>query len=69
MVKSDGTDLYIIAVNYNRNPAETVVEVPAVRRGTAERVFGEEQARIRDGKVSLKFQPLEAKVLRVRGRD
>lgn len=67
MVKSDGTDLYVIAVNYNRRPTETAIEVPGTPRGTAERVFGEGSVRIRNGKVSLSFQPLEAHVLRVRG--
>ncbi len=68
MVKSDGNDLYIVAVNYERRRTEAAIEIPGVRGGTAEGVFGKGSLRIRNGKLSLRFAPLEAKVLRVRPR-
>lgn len=64
MVKSDGKDTYVIAVNYERKATETVVEVPGVADGTVTSVFGEGTEAIAEGKLRLALGPLEVEVLR-----
>jgi hypothetical protein len=69
MVKSDGEDTYIIAANYERRPTETVIEVPGIANATAEVMFGEGAADIRDGKLAAEFEALESRVYRLRQAD
>ncbi|MEA3399890.1 MAG: hypothetical protein U9R79_01470 [Armatimonadota bacterium] len=67
MVKSDGAAVWIIACNYERKPSDTVLTIPGVRRGTLEMPFRGESARIVDGALQVHFEPLEARVYRLRG--
>ena len=72
MVKSDGRDIYVVAVNYMREPTETKIEVADVRQGTAELVFGEPGTTntvIDDGRLILGFKPLETRAYRIRRPD
>ena len=71
MVKSDGRDTYVIAANYEREPAKTTMAVAGVPRGTAEVVFGEpgtSDATIEESEFAADFRPLETRVYRVAGK-
>ena len=65
MVKSDGDNVWLIACNYERKPTETQLVVPGVRAGTLEMPFRDEAANIEDGAVTVRFEPLEARVYRL----
>ena len=67
MVKSDGRDIYIIAANYERAATEADIRIPGVREATAEAVFGQEgTVQIKDGKLTLGFEPIQSHVYRIR---
>jgi hypothetical protein len=69
MVKSDGRDTYVIAANYERGATTTTIEVPGLKTGIAEVVFGEPRAKnapIRNGQFTLDLHGLETRVYRVR---
>ena len=65
MVKSDGKDTYIILANYERKPTETVLDVPGISDATVVGVFGEESARVKNGKLAISLEPIESRVYRV----
>lgn len=65
MVKSDGIDTYIILANYERQPTETVIDVPGVSDATAVGVFGEKSAKVENGKLAVSLEPIESRVYRV----
>jgi len=67
LIKSDGRDTYIIAVNYERSARETLIELPTLRQGLAQAVFGQGEFDLADGKLEMEFEPLEVKVLRLVG--
>ncbi|MGC9317139.1 MAG: hypothetical protein ACP5KN_03785 [Armatimonadota bacterium] len=67
MVKSDGESTWIIACNYERSPSDTALIIPGVRGGVLEMPFRDETARIVDGQLQVHFEPLEARVYRLRG--
>lgn len=69
MVKSDGTDTYIIVANYERKPTETVLDVPGVADATVEGIFGEESAQIEGGKLAIRLDAIESRVYRVKTDD
>lgn len=66
MVKSDGEDTWLIACNYERTPTEASLVIPGVRTATLEMPFREETAQIEDGVALTHFEPLEARVYRLR---
>lgn len=66
MVKSDGESVWVIACNYERQPSETTLVIPGVRSGTLEMPFRDETAHIEDGSAAVRFEPLEARVYRLR---
>lgn len=66
MVKSDGEDTWLIACNYERQPTDARLTIPGVRSGTLEMPFRDEIARIEDGVATVHFEPLEARVYRLR---
>ena len=61
MVKSDGKDTYVILANYERKPTETVLDVPGISDATAVGVFGEESARVKNGKLAISLEPIESR--------
>ena len=67
MVKNDGTDTYIIAVNHERHAATAIITVPGVESGTANGVFNAAAEGVVEGQVAVMFEPLEVKVLKVEG--
>ncbi len=67
MIKSDGTDTYIIACNHERRNAETVIEIPDAPDGPTEIVVGEGSGEIAAGKLAASFAPLERRVYRLKG--
>jgi len=67
MAKSDGKDTYVIAANYERTPTQTVLTIPGIETATAQVVFGEGQAEITDGKLTVNLGAVESRVYRVAG--
>jgi len=65
MVKSDGSDTYLIACNYEREPTDARLVIPGVRAATLEMPFRDQTARIDDGVATVHFEPLEARVYRL----
>lgn len=55
----------IIIANYERQPTETVLQVPGVTNATAEVMFGEGSAPVVDGKLSVRLDGIESRVYRV----
>ena len=68
MIKSDGTDTYIIAANYERQPTQIVWTIPGVQTATAEVVFGEGSQEIEDGKLVVSLDSTETRVYRLAGQ-
>ena len=66
MVKSAGRDIYIIAANYERAATEAEIRIPGVRQATAEAMFDQGSVRIKDGKLTLGFEPIQSHVYRIR---
>jgi len=68
MVKSDGTQTYVIAANYERMPTETVLDVPGITSAKAEVLFGKGSAQVQDGKLPLALEAIESRVFRIPGK-
>jgi hypothetical protein len=65
MVKSDGRDTYVIAANYERKPAETIVDIPGIDAATADIVFGQGNAEVRSGKLAVRLDSVESRVYKI----
>ena len=68
MVKSDGTDTYIIAANYERRPTTTKLDVPGITNVTAEVMFEEGSLEVKDGRLPISLEAIESRVYRIRGK-
>ncbi len=68
MVKSDGTDTYVIAANYERTPTKTILDVPGITIAKAELMFEEGSAQVQDGKLALALEAVESRVFRIPGK-
>lgn len=66
MVKSDGSDIHIIAANYERTPTQTVISVPGIKYAVAEIMFEGGEAEVVEGELRCSFEEVEARVYRLR---
>jgi len=66
MVKSDGSDIYIIAANYERTPTQTVISVPGIKYAVAEIMFEGGEAEVVEGELQCGFEEVESRVYRLR---
>jgi hypothetical protein len=66
MVKSDGTDLYVIVANYERAATEVALDIPGVREGTAEQLFVPGTVAVTEGQLKCALGPIESRIYRIR---
>ncbi|MCP4641165.1 MAG: hypothetical protein GY851_12060 [bacterium] len=68
MVKTLGTDTYIIAANYERREAAVELNVPGVKDANAEILFQGGAGHVAGGVLAAEFAPIESRVYRVKGQ-
>jgi hypothetical protein len=68
MVKSDGTDTYVIAANYERVPTKTDIDVPGITNATAEVLFDDGSLEVEGGRLPISLEAIESRVFRIRGK-